>query len=117
MKLLSLCLSLIEVLSVVLVPRAKLLSVQHKQIFVLVNIRAASLFHILFFVLFLINCYLTLCYIYYYKYNNIINIINMAGLDLHCCVGFFCSCSEHGLLCGWHRLLITVASPVVEHGL
>ena len=80
-------------LSVVLVAKAKLLSMQHKQIFVIVNIRAASLFHIPFFVLFLINCYLTLL------------------------CGFFSSCSEHGLLCSWHRLLIAVASPVVERGL
>ena len=41
----------------------------------------------------------------------------MAGLDFRCCVGFFSSCSEHGLLWSWHRLLIAVASPVVERGL
>ena len=42
----------------------------------------------------------------------------LAALGLHCCAQAFSSCSERGLLfvvvC---RLLIVVASLVVEHGL
>ena len=40
------------------------------------------------------------------------------GLGLRCCEWAFSSCGERGLLfIPVHRLLIAVASPVVEHGL
>ena len=42
----------------------------------------------------------------------------LAALGLHCCVRAFSSCSEQGLLfVAVSRLLIAVASLVVEHGL
>ena len=42
----------------------------------------------------------------------------MAALDLCCCAWAFSSCSEQGLLfVPVRRLLIAVASLVVEHGL
>ena len=42
----------------------------------------------------------------------------MAVLGLRCCVWAFSSCGEWGLLfVAVHRLLIVVASLVVEHGL
>ena len=42
----------------------------------------------------------------------------LAALGLRCCVWAFSSCSERGLLfVAVHRLLIAVASLVVEHGL
>ena len=42
----------------------------------------------------------------------------MAALGLRCCVQAFSSCGERGLLfVAVHRLLIAVASFVVEHGL
>ena len=42
----------------------------------------------------------------------------MAVLGLCCCVWAFSSCGERGLLfIAVHRLLIVVASLVVEHGL
>ena len=42
----------------------------------------------------------------------------MAVLDLHCCAQAFSSCGEQGLLFfAVHRLLIVVASLVVEHRL
>ena len=42
----------------------------------------------------------------------------LAALGLHCCAQAFCSCGERGLLfLVVRRLLIVVASLVVEHGL
>ena len=42
----------------------------------------------------------------------------LAALGLHCCVQAFSSCGERGLLfVAVRRLLIAVASLVVEHGL
>ena len=42
----------------------------------------------------------------------------LAALGLRCCVQAFSSCGEQGLLfVAVHRLLIVVASLVVEHGL
>ena len=42
----------------------------------------------------------------------------LAALGLHCCTQAFSSCGERGLLFVLvRRLLIVVASPVVEHGL
>ena len=42
----------------------------------------------------------------------------MAALGLHCCARAFSSCGEQGLLLvAVCRLLIAVASLVVEHGL
>ena len=42
----------------------------------------------------------------------------LAVLCLHCCAWAFSSCSTQGLLfIAVHRLLIVVASLVVEHGL
>ena len=41
----------------------------------------------------------------------------MAVLGLHCCMRAFSSCDKRGLLLvAVHRLLIAVASLVVEHG-
>ena len=42
----------------------------------------------------------------------------MAVLGLRCCVRAFCSCGEQGILfVAVRRLLIAVASLIVEHGL
>ena len=42
----------------------------------------------------------------------------LAALGLHCCARVFSSCGERVLLfIAVHRLLITVASLVMEHGL
>ena len=42
----------------------------------------------------------------------------LAALGLHCCMGAFSSCGKRGLLfVAVHRLLIAVASLVVEHRL
>ena len=42
----------------------------------------------------------------------------LAALGLRCCTWAFSSCDEQGLLfIAVHRLLITVASLVAEHGL
>ena len=49
---------------------------------------------------------------------NLFIYLFMSELDLCCCVRAFSSCSERGLLfVVVHRLLIAVASLVVEHGL
>ena len=41
----------------------------------------------------------------------------LAELGLHCCMDFFSSCDERGLLFVVVHGLILVASPVAEHGL
>ena len=47
----------------------------------------------------------------------IYNFLLLASLDIFCCVWAFSSCSEQVLLfIVVHRLLIAVASLVVEHG-
>ena len=44
--------------------------------------------------------------------------VSLAVLGLRCCARAFSSCGERGLLfVAVHRLLIAVASLVVEHGL
>ena len=49
---------------------------------------------------------------------NLFIYLFLAALGLCCCVRAFSSCSEWGLLfIVVHRLLIAVASLVVEHGL
>ena len=58
--------------------------------------------------------------IYLFIYLNlfILFILFLAALGLRCCSWAFSSCSEWGLLfIEVHRLLIAVASLVVEHGL
>ena len=48
----------------------------------------------------------------------ILFILFLAVLGLRCCAWAFSSCGERGpLFVAVHRLLIAVASPVVEHGL
>ena len=48
----------------------------------------------------------------------LILIYFLAAFGLHCCAWAFSSCGEQGLLfVAVHRLLIAVASLVVEHGL
>ena len=55
-------------------------------------------------------------FIYYFKILFI--YLFLAALGFHCCMGAFSSCGERGLLfVVVHRLLIVVASLVVEHGL
>ena len=53
-------------------------------------------------------------FIYFYKFIYLF----LAALGLRCCVRAFSSCGERGLLfVVVRRLLIAVASLVVEHGL
>ena len=53
-------------------------------------------------------------FIYFYKFIYLF----LAALGLRCCVRAFSSCGERGLLfVAVRRLLIAVASLVVEHGL
>ena len=48
---------------------------------------------------------------------NLFIYLFLAALGLLCCVRAFSSCGERGLLfVAVHRLLIAVASLVVEHG-
>ena len=48
---------------------------------------------------------------------NLFIYLFLAALALHCCAWAFSSCGEQGLLfIVVHRLLIAVASLVVEHG-
>ena len=55
--------------------------------------------------------------IYFLKIYSYIYIV-WAALGLRCCARAFSSCGERGLLfIAMHRLLITVASLVAEHGL
>ena len=57
-----------------------------------------------------------LCYIYTMGY--FLNFLFLATLGLRCCARAFSSCGEQGLLSvAVLRLLIAVASLVVEHGL
>ena len=57
-------------------------------------------------------------YIYIYFFLNKFIYLFLAASGLRCCAWAFSSCSERGLLfVAVHRLLIAVASPVVQHGL
>ena len=76
------------------------------------------------FSLFLLSKHYILAIFYLYIYFFIYLLIYLfllfflAVLCLHCCVRAFSSCGEHGLLfVAVRRLLIVVASLVVEHGL
>ena len=54
---------------------------------------------------------------FYSFFKKLINLF-LAALGLHCYTQAFSSCGERGLLfVAVHRLLIAVASLVVEHGL
>ena len=64
-----------------------------------------------FLVLFFISLYFLHKFIYFIY-------LFLAALGLHCCAQAFSSCGEQGLLfVAVRRLLIAVASLVVEHGL
>ena len=62
---------------------------------------------------------------YFYNYFSFLNelfkiyfYLFLAALGLHCCAQAFSSCGERALLfIVVHRLLVAVASLVVEHGL
>ena len=57
-------------------------------------------------------------FIYLFKLINSFIILFLAALGLRCCARAFSSCGEQGLLfVAVCRLLIAVASLVVEHGL
>ena len=68
-----------------------------------------------FFFVFFRN-FLRICWTFFF-FIYIIYLI-LAVLGLRCCTQAFSSCGERGLLfLAVHRLLIAVASLVVEHGL
>ena len=57
-------------------------------------------------------------FVFFFNFYLFIYLLFLAALGLRCCARAFCTCREQGLLfvevC---RLLIVVASPVVEHRL
>ena len=62
--------------------------------------------------------YLHIFTILFHCFFNIFIYLFLAALGLRCCARAFSSCSERGLLfVVMHRLLIAVASLVVEHRL
>ena len=56
--------------------------------------------------------------IFFFNFIFLFFILFLAVLGLHCCARAFSSCGERGLLfVAVRRLLIAVASLIVEHGL